>query len=168
MEKIAWLLLGGTALVAALRASRSLRALHVARAALGVLYIIFGALVHVVYLATGQDYSTFATAAHLGFVRDTWQSLVVPNHLLFISLLIVFEATVGILILAGGRATQLGLCAALAMHVALLLFGWIITIWSIVMLATLAVLLHAERHQPTTSPPARHVPAWVDRGLRTS
>lgn len=87
-------------------------------------------------------------------MRDAWQALVVPNQLVFIGLLVVFEATVGLLVLSGGRRTQAGLWGALLMHIGLLPFGWIITTWSSVMLVTLSLLLRAERrHQATAAAP---------------
>jgi hypothetical protein len=52
MEKVMWLVLGATVLLAARRADRSSRARFVARVALGVLFTVFGAVVNVVYLAT--------------------------------------------------------------------------------------------------------------------
>jgi hypothetical protein len=36
------------------------------------------------------------------------------------------------------------------MHVGLLLFGWALSVWSIVMLVALVRLLRTERHQPAT------------------
>jgi hypothetical protein len=107
MEKIAWLVLGSVTLVAAVFAGRNRRALYVGRAALGMLYLGAGALVNAVYLATGESYADFADAAHFSFVRDTWRSLVVPNHGFFISLLIAFEVAVGVLISAAdaGRSS---------------------------------------------------------------
>jgi hypothetical protein len=36
------------------------------------------------------------------------------------------------------------------MHVGLLPFGWVLSVWSIVMLVALVLLLRAERHAPTT------------------
>jgi len=155
VEKILWLVLGGVTFVAALRARRSTKALQVARVALGLLYIGAGALVNAAYLATGTDYSNFADSAHLTFVRDTWQSVVAPNQGVFITLLVIFEAVIGVLILSGGHRTQAGLWGALSMHVALLLFGWVLSVWSIVMLIALVLLLRAERHQPPTPSPLR-------------
>lgn len=162
MQQITWLILGGTTFLAALLASRSVRALYVARAALGVLYVVAGALVHAWYLASGATYSGFADAAHLAFVRDTWESLVVPNHDVFIGLLVAFEAVVGLLILSGGRRTRLGLRGALVMHLGLLPFGWIISVWAAFMLVAIVLLLRAERiHAGATAPlhlpfPAHH------------
>jgi hypothetical protein len=53
MVQILWLVLGGTAFVAALFAGRRRRAVYVARAALGALYLGAGALVNAIFLATG-------------------------------------------------------------------------------------------------------------------
>jgi uncharacterized membrane protein YphA (DoxX/SURF4 family) len=109
-----------------------------------------GALVNAVFLATGEDYAKFADRAYVPFVRDTWRSLVVPNHYLFISLLIVFETAVGLLVLSGGKRAQVGLAAAVALHVALLSFGWGFYVWSIPMIGALSLLLRAERQQDPT------------------
>jgi uncharacterized membrane protein len=147
MEKILWLILGAVALVAALQAATSRRALRVGRIAVGTLMIGAGALVNAMYLATGADWSTFADAAHFDFVRDTWRSLVAPNDLLFISLLIVFEVTAGVLVLSGGRKAQLGYLALIGMHIGLLPFGWVpYTFWAVPMLVAFALLFRAEHH----------------------
>jgi hypothetical protein len=150
MEKIMWLVLGGVAFVAALRAGASPRARQVGRWAVGVLFIVFGAGVNAVYLAVGTDaYAEFADASPLAFVRDTWTSLVVPNETFFITVLIVAEATAGALVLAGGRMTQLGLVALMAFHVGQLAFGGVLWVWSPLMLLTLGLLLRAERRAVT-------------------
>jgi hypothetical protein len=149
MEKVMWLVLGGVTFVAALRAGRSRRAMYVGRAALGVLFVAFGAVVNAVYRATGIDYSTFADASQVPFVRDTWRSLVAPNQAVFITLLIVFEAVAGALVLSGGRRTQLGLLGLIGFHVGLLLFGWGFWLWAVPMLVALVLLLRAERRPLT-------------------
>lgn len=159
MEKIAWLVLGGIVLAAAFRAGRSHRALYVGRAALGALFIGAGALVNLVYLLTGADYGTFADAAHLAFVRDTWHFVVAPRQTVFIALLIIYEIAVGVLILSGGRRTEMGLVGAIGMHLGLLLFGWIMTIWACVMLVAFGLLLRAQRHLTATTVPERRQPA---------
>lgn len=146
MEKIMWLVLGGVAFVAALRAHTSPRARQVGRWAVGVLFIVFGAAVNAVYLATSTDaYVEFADASPFAFVRDTWTSLVVPHQAFFITLLIVAEAAAGALVLAGGRMVQLGLAALLAFHVGQLAFGGVLWVWAPLMLLTLGLLLRAER-----------------------
>jgi hypothetical protein len=144
MEKIAWLVLTVVTVVAAITAQRTPRALAVGRLALAVYYLLAGALVHILYLAVGQTYATFADSAHVAFVRDTWRSIVAPNQLFFIGLLVVFEATVGVLVLLGGRPAELGMAAIVGMHAGLLLFGWVYTAFSGVMLVTVGLLLRAQ------------------------
>lgn len=163
MEKIMWLVLGGLAFVAALRAGRSRRAMEVGRWTVGVLFIGFGAAVNAVYLAAGSDYyQHFAEPSPFPFVRNTWESLVLPNQGFFISLLIMAEATAGILVLCGGRWTQIGLLAFIGFHVGQLAFGGVLWIWAPLMLVTLTLLLRAERQSyttPASGQPAHHVAA---------
>jgi hypothetical protein len=146
MEKIMWLVLGGTAFVAALRAGHSRRAMYVGRWALGILFIVFGAGVNAIYLAAGTEYyEDFASPSPFAFVRDTWESLVLPHLGFFISLLIIAEATAGVLVLCGGRWTQAGLLALIGFHVGQLAFGGVLWTWAPLMLVTLLLLLRAER-----------------------
>lgn len=163
MEKLMWLVLGGVALVAALRAGHSRRAMYVGRWALGILFIVFGAAVNAVYLVLGTDYyADFADPSPFAFVRDTWSSLVVPNTEFFIILLIVAEATTGALILSGGRRTQSGLLALIGFHIGQLAFGGVLWIWSPLMLVALGMLLRAERRAltpPDRTPSPQHVTA---------
>jgi hypothetical protein len=151
VEKIAWLILGGTTFLLALQAHKSRRAMILARTALGVLFIAFGAVVNAVYLALGNDYyANFADASPFPFVRDTWHSLVLPNQELFIPMLIVFEATAGVLVLSGGRWTQVGLLGLIGFHIGQLAFGGVLWPWATVMLVALVLLLRGERHPPST------------------
>jgi hypothetical protein len=112
--------------------------------------------VNALFLLRGDDYETFADGSAIGFVRDTWRSVVVPDHDLFIGALIAFELTVGVLALAGGRRTQLAYAAAIAFHVALLSFGWGFALWSVPMVASLVTLLRQERvlARPSAGPEA--------------
>jgi hypothetical protein len=50
----------------------------------------------------------------------------------------------GLLILAGGPRTRLGLLAAIAFHFGLMLFGWGFWFWSVPMLAMLVALLRCD------------------------
>ena len=146
MEKIMWLVLGGVAFVAALRAGRSRRARDTGRWALAVLFLVFGAAVNAIYLASGtQYYEDFADPSPFPFVRNTWESLVLPNQGFFITLLIVAEAAAGLLLLRGGRWTQAGLVVLIAFHLGQLAFGGVLWVWAPLMLVTLVVLLRAER-----------------------
>jgi hypothetical protein len=168
MEKIMWLVLGLTTLVAAFRAGKSRRAMYLGRAALGVLFIAFGAVVNAIYLVMRSDYyEHFADASPFPLVRDTWQSLVLPNQVFFLSLLIIFELTVGVLILSGGRRTQVGLLGLIGFHIGQLAFGGMLWPWALLMLVALVLLLRAERRAPSTDTmlhlgrpkPPRNIPA---------
>jgi uncharacterized membrane protein YphA (DoxX/SURF4 family) len=161
MEKIMWLVLGGVAFVAALRAGHSPRAMYIGRWTLAVLFIVFGAAVNAVYLAADSAYyKDFAKPSPFKFVRDTWESLVLPHQGFFISLLIIAEATAGVLLLIGGRWTQAGLMAFIGFHVGQLPFGGLMWVWAPLMLVTFVLLLRAERRASSRprgvlGPPAR-------------
>jgi hypothetical protein len=145
---VIWVGCGVVIVVAAVRSRHSERAARTGQLAVAVLYVGAGALVNALLLATGEDYDDFADGSYLAFVRDTWHSLVVPNHVLFISLLVAFEAAVGLLAWVGGRRAQLALAAAIAFHIVLLSFGWGFYLWSIPMIGALSLLLRASR-RPT-------------------
>ncbi|MGE3449157.1 MAG: hypothetical protein AB7H92_16440 [Microbacteriaceae bacterium] len=130
---------------AAFRSRHDPRALHIGRVGVGVLFVAAGAAVNAFFLWRGDDYRAFADGAYVPFVRDTWRTLVVPDHDLFIGLLIAFELGVGVLALLGGRRTQLAYVAAVAFHIALLSFGWVFYLWSIPMIVALTTLLRGER-----------------------
>ena len=47
---------------------------------------------------------------------------------------------------------ELGLAGAIGMHLGLLVFGWVLTIWGVVMLVTFGLLLRAQRRLAATTP----------------
>jgi uncharacterized membrane protein len=155
--QVLWLACGVATIVAAVLAGRSRRARYLGRAAVGVLFVVGGALLHVVNLATGADYAGFADPAHFAWVTDAWRAVVAPNQVLWIGLLVAFEATVGALILSGGRRTQLGYVGVIGFYLALWLFGWIETVWVVAMLPPMVLLLRAERRAATAAAPAAQV-----------
>src|SRR5829696_4156075 len=142
--QIFWVLCVATAIVASVLANWRPRARYIGRVAVGVLMLLGGAVFNAVNLALG-DYASFADQAHFGWVTDAWRAVVAPNQYLFIGLLVIFEAVVGVLILSGGRRTQLGLIGAIGFHLALWLFGWGVTIYALIMVPALNSLLRAER-----------------------
>jgi hypothetical protein len=144
MLPFVWVSCAAVIVASAIVCRRRPRALVVARAAMATLFIGAGAAVNAFFLLRGDDYSEFADGSYVAFVRDTWRSLVVPNHDVFISVLIAFELAVGILVLLGGRSTRVAYVAAIGFHIALLSFGWGFYLWSIPMLVALVTLLLAE------------------------
>jgi len=146
--EVVWVALGVVILVGSLLASRSDRARIAARVATALLFIPAGALYNLAHLLGGDDYSGFADSSSSAFVRETWQSLVVPHHTFFIGLLVAFETAVGVLVLLGGRWTRVGLVAAIVFHVALLSFGWIYLPWAVIAVMSFSLQLRAERRAP--------------------
>jgi hypothetical protein len=142
---LSWLLLATVIVVSSLRARRSRRAYQVGVVSVGVLWVVAGAAVNAWFLARGDDYSGFADAAPLTWVRDTWESLVVPRHTFFIGLLVAFEAVAGVLVLVGGRPRQVGLLLLIAFNVAVVCFGWAYLAWTVPMVLALSLLWRAGR-----------------------
>jgi hypothetical protein len=150
--QVFWVACVATAIVASVLANWSRRARYIARVAVGVLMLFGGALFNAAnLLVSGEDYVGFADRAHFDWVTAAWRAVVAPNIFLFISLLVVFEAVVGVLILSGGRKTQVGLLGAIGFHLALWLFGWGVTIYVLIMLPALVLLFRAERRAATVS-----------------
>ncbi len=161
MEKIMWLILGATTLIAALRAGTSPRAMYVARAALVLLMVLFGAVVNASYLLSGSAYyEDFAAASQFAFVRETWDSVALPHQGFFITLLIVAEVAAGVLVAVGGRWMGGALISLIAFHVGQLVFGWFMWPWAVPMIVTFALLIRAQQHTPTP-PLTLHLPPAV-------
>jgi hypothetical protein len=155
---ILWALCGVVIIRAAWRSRRDPEALRTGQRALAFLFLVAGAAMNALFLATGKSYAEFADGASVPFVRDTWNSLVVPHHELWIGLLIVFEVIVGVLALAGGRRLQVAYGLAIAFHIGLLAFGWGFYVWALPMMAAYATLLRGERRRrPVAAASARAV-----------
>jgi len=104
-----------------------------------------GAAIHVAIVLTGTEaYRHFADTAFIPFVKQAWLSVFMPHAALLGLLLAAFELAVGLLILAGARKTVLGLVAAVAFHLGLMLFGRGFWFWSIPLLAMLGALLRYD------------------------
>jgi hypothetical protein len=153
--QILWTVCGLVTIIAAGAAARRPRMRYAGRAAVGILFLVGGAVLHLINLATGIDYAGFADPAHFGWVTDAWRAVVAPHQVLFIGLLATFEATVGALVLSGGRRTWFGYLAVIAFYLPLWLFGWFETVWVAVMLAPMIMLANAEREAARAQrPPA--------------
>jgi hypothetical protein len=142
---VVWAGLGAVIVTCSLRAARSRRAYLTGVSAVSVLWVVAGAAVNALFLARGDDYSGFANGASTSFVREPWQSVVVPHHDLFIGLLIGFEAVAGALVLVEGAVRQWTLVVLIAFTVALVSFGWGFLIWSVPMVVALSLLWRAGR-----------------------
>jgi uncharacterized membrane protein len=147
-----WLACGAATVAGAVMANRGSGWRYVGRAGVGGLFLFGGALYNFLLLVSGDDYTGFADTAHFAWVTDAWRAVVAPNQVLFIGLLVAFEATVGVLILSGGRRTQLGYAGVIGFYLALWLFGGFQLIWSLLMLPFMVMLLVAE--QAVTTPTA--------------
>ena len=142
---VLWVGLGMVIVVSSVRAGRSRRAYLVGVSAVSALWVVAGAAVNGYFLARGDNYSGFADGASIAFVRETWESLVVPHHTVFIGLLIAFEAVAGALVLLAGRARQTALLLLIGFNVALVSFGWGFMVWSVPMVLALGLLWRAGR-----------------------
>jgi hypothetical protein len=142
-----------TTVVCAVLAARRPRAVRAGRISVGVLMLVGGALFNAAMLAQGNDYADFADPSPLPWIARTWRAVVPQHHVLLIGLLVLFEAAVGLLVLSGGRRTQLGYIAALAFHLLLWLFGWFEVAYCVVMVPALVLLLRAERRAGTPVEP---------------
>lgn len=151
--QVFWLVCGAATVVGAVMAHRGRPWRYVGRAAVGGLFLFGGALYNFLTLASGGDYTDFADTAHFAWVTDAWRAIVGPNQILFIGLLVAFEATVGALILSGERRTQLGYVGVIGFYLALWLFGGFQLIWSILMLPFMILLLVAERRDVVSATP---------------
>lgn len=151
---VLWGSLGLTILVCGLLARRSDRAVVLGIAAVSALWLVGGALANVVMLVDGSTYTKFASGSEIGFVRDTWESLVVPHHHVFIGLLIAGEALAGALVLVPGRVRQGTLLALIAFNATLVVFGWAFAGWAVPLVTGLALLLRAERLRLPRRPPS--------------
>lgn len=145
---VLWSLCSITAVVSAAWAARNRTARYAGRIAVGVLMVVGGAGFNAIQLATGNDYASFADPSPFRWISQTWRAVVPANSVALIGLLVLFEAAVGVLILSGGRRTQLGYAAAIAFHLALWVFGWFELGYCLVMLPALILLLRAERRAP--------------------
>lgn len=142
---VVWVGLGIVIIACGLRAARSRHAYLGGVAAVSVLWVVAGAGANAYFLVRGENYSGFADGASTAFVRDAWQSVVVPPQGLFIGLLIAFEAAAGALVLVEGRVRQTALLLLIGFNVALVSFGWGFLMWSVPMVVALSLLRRADQ-----------------------
>ena len=128
MEIVLWLACGVTTIIAAVLASQE-QAMAVHRtAAVGALFILGGALQRRLP-RLWRRLRRFRRPCRLRLVTKAWRAVVAPNVVQWIGHLVVFEATVGALILSGGRRTQLRYIGVIGFYLALWLFGGFQLVW---------------------------------------
>ena len=82
-------------------------------------------------------YGPFADGAPLGFVRSGWSEIFMAHPVFWGLLVMAGELALGSLLIAGGRAALVGWAGVILFHVALMLFGWGVWLWSVPALALL-------------------------------
>jgi hypothetical protein len=84
--------------------------MKIARILFGLMYL-GGALANIMLTHfNGPDsYHSFADNALLGFYKDAWAEVAIPNMTLFIALLVAFEITLGLLFLSSRRFLRIAL-----------------------------------------------------------
>jgi len=89
-------------------------------------------------------------------VRDGWQDVFMAHPAAFGLALAAGETVLGILLLRGGRAADVGWAGVIAFNVLLMLFGFGFWLWSLPALVVLVALARRDRtatwwSHPTTS-----------------
>lgn len=116
----------------------------VARRIVGGFYLSMGG-VHLGIVASNPEfYRPFASEAYFGFVRSGWADIFMAHPRGWGMALVVGETLLGVLLLLGGTWAKAGWVGVIAFHVALMLFGFGIWLWSIPALALLVPLARAD------------------------
>ena len=126
------------------------------RLAIGGFYLVMAGINIGIVVADAETYRHFADQGLFAFVRNGWLDIVMAAPGVWIGLLAAGEIVIGIALLAGGRWTVPGFVAIVAFHLALVLFGWWILVWSGPILLLMALVIRRElvtRHG--TKDPAR-------------
>lgn len=110
----------------------------------GALYLVAAGSHVGLVSADPSVYENFAERGLFGFVRSGWTDIVMAAPRPWIYLLAAGEATLGALLLTGGRAARVGWVGVLAFHVLLLLFGWGFWLYAVPACALLAWLAHRD------------------------
>lgn len=128
-----------------------------ARAGLGLVYV-GGTAVHLLLWATNRAvYGELTQFVLFEWYRDLWTGFVLPNLLVLVPLLALFEALVAVAILANGRLAKAGLLAGAAFNVAIAPLGF----WwpsNVALVAAHLALLRVGYPETT----AGRVRTWLD------
>ena len=116
----------------------------VGRKIVGGFYVSMGG-VHLGIVASNPAfYRPFASEAYFDFVRSGWEQVFMAYPRVWGMALVVGETLLGVALLVGGRWAKAGWVGVIAFHVALMLFGFGIWLWSIPVLTLLVPLARAD------------------------
>ena len=111
----------------------------------GGFYLSMGGVHLGLVAADTETYRHFADDGLFGFVRDGWQDVFMAHPAAFGLLLAAGETVLGILLLRGGRAADVGWAGVIAFHVLLMLFGFGFWLWSLPALVRAGALARRDQ-----------------------
>ena len=117
------------------------------RRSVGGFFLFTGGIHLGIVAADTEFYRSFADGALFGFVRTGWADVFMADPAFWGLMMVLGEATLGVLLLAGGRAARVGWLGVIAFHLLLMLFGFGFWVWCLPALAVLGTL--ARRDWPT-------------------
>ena len=123
----------------------------VARKIVGGFYLSMGGVHLGIVMSNPEVYRPFASGAYFAFVRSGWTDIFMAYPRAWGMALVVGETLVGVALLVGGTWAKLGWVGVIAFHVALMLFGFGVWLWSIPVLAVLVPLARADWSQLSAS-----------------
>jgi len=114
------------------------------RLAIGGFYLVTAGINIGIVVGDAETYRHFADGGVFAFVRDGWLDIVMAAPGVWIGLLAAGEIAIGVALLAGDRWTLPGYASIVAFHLALVLFGWGILIWSGPVLLLMSLVIRRE------------------------
>ena len=121
------------------------RRLTLTRRVVGGFYLSMGGVHLGIVAANPLFYAPFAQSAHFEFVRSGWSQIFMAHPAIWGLALAAGETTIGLFLLTGGKWARFGWGAVIAFHLALMLFGWGIWMWSVPALAFLIPAARSDR-----------------------
>jgi len=120
----------------------------------GGFYLTMAGINAGIVFADPQTYQHFADGAHLDFVTQGWNDIVMANPSFWGLLLAAGELVLGTLLLHGGPTARIGWVGVLVFHVLLMFFGPAIWLWCFPVLAVLVAAARADWPQLADVKPA--------------
>lgn len=133
------------------------------RKVVGGFYLSMGGVHLGIVAANPLFYAPFAHSAHFAFVRSAWSQIFMAHPSLWGLALAAGETTIGVFLLTGGKWARFSWVAVIAFHLALMLFGWGIWLWSVPALAFLIPAARSDRFHEL-APDTGGVPTQTRRG----